>query len=790
MSRLLALFVTSLLLGGAFAQNTSPTAADCNRSVRHCDTCRYQFFRGTTTKAICTKCETGYLAKASGRACYCAPGFFTNETTAVPSATGFTCYPCGKDNYCPGSKITAASSTARSPCGANKQTTTDYAMSELECTVLPGYGWDFGDLSAECPIGMYNPGFNARKCTPCAGGLTTSATKSLSSQDCVAGKGFYYLRGKAVACARGTYKNSIANQDCDKCPTGISTANNTVSAIEATECTVLLPGYEITAGATVGVTNATECPVNTYRADESALTSSATSCTPCPDGLVTLPNVTRSTTLDACVVPPGFGWSATGSTTAGSATICSIGSYNPGYNRQPCVACGSGILTDAPGGAINADACYTPAGYGNIQDAVTSAFSALICPVGTYGRPNNTYGLVNVECTKCMDHSTTATAGATSQALCLVEPGYGWNDGQVLECEYGYYNLGGNQNLCTYCGDGYNTSAIAGAMVGEMKSNASSTCQVDFGFYTSASGIEACLRGMYKDTLGNTSPSTSSCLSCPRGTSTTKRQAALLRSDCDTCKPGFGLLSGVITLSNPGCDRCAAGTYSSGFVYGGQTCAACPKPAGYSGSMVSREGVFTPEDCYNEFLTDANVFDNTQAWDVIPMGSGATPSAALVFQAAFGDVSSCQTNCAAGSGCQYFAFYNEGGPSGQSGCYFRITTAPIPAYNSESGTLPSSPLVAFEIREGQYAVYPALANEDIGVPLEAADGSARYSPTSLMSAKSHCDADRECVGMYGPDGGLGNTWTVFGAAKREGVIGKIRVIGGNIQSWVPLPTGL
>lgn len=784
MSRLLALFVTSLLLGGAFAQSTSPTRADCDRSVKNCVECRYQFFRGTTTKAICTKCDVGYLPKASGRGCYCAPGYFTNQSTSVPAATGFTCYPCGANNYCAGSKITAASSTARAPCGQNKQTTTQYAMSELECTVLPGFGWGPGDSSAACPVGTYNPGFNARKCTPCPGGLTTEKDTSTTSQQCVAGKGFYYLRGKAVACARGTYKSVIANQDCDKCPTGFSTPNNTVSATDASQCTVLLPGYEVGA-ATIGVTNATECQTNYFRAGEIDLvlegkTGTGVACNLCPDGLVTLPNVTRATTLDACVVPPGSGWSSSGTTTAGSATSCDIGKYNPGYNRQPCASCGTDILTDAPGGAVNADACYTRSGWGNVQDSATGAFSSSICPVGTYGRPNNTYGLVNVECTKCMDHSTTSAAGANSQDQCLVEAGYGWNDGQVLECEYGYYNPGGNQNLCTYCGDGFNTSATANATAGEMRSIAASTCQVDFGFYTSASGIEACLRGTYKANLGNVAIGTTSCTTCPAGTSTTKRQAAILVSDCDTCKPGFG--NAAINLANPSCSRCLTGTYSPGLVKGGQSCGECPKSANFSGTMVSREGIFTPEDCYPEFTTNPEVFDNTQAWDVIPMAVGST----LVAQS-YSTPADCQNNCAAaGSGCQYFVFYNAGGPGGQNGCFFRIVdgAVPIPPYNTNDGNMPAGPKVAFEIREGQYVVYPALATEDIGVALTNADGSDRYAATSLMSAKGHCDADRECVGMQTKDG---TSWTVFGAAKREDVIGKIRVKGENIQSWVPLP---
>ena len=67
-----------------------------------------------------------------------------------------------------------------------------------------------------------------------------------------------------------------------------------------------------------------------------------------------------------------------------------------------------------------------------------------------------------------------------------------------------------------------------------MKSIAASTCQVDFGFYASTSGIEACPRGSYKDVLGTVADATNNkaCLSCPKGTSTTKRQAGLLASDC------------------------------------------------------------------------------------------------------------------------------------------------------------------------------------------------------------------------------------------------------------------
>ena len=112
-------------------------------------------------------------------------------------------------------------------------------------------------------------------------------------------------------------------------------------------------------------------------------------CTPCGNKLVTLPNVTRATTPDACHVPPGYGYSKHDGSAAGLADICTYGTYNPGYNRQTCISCGAGLLTDAPG-ATESDACYTPAGWGNEVSTDTGAveYVATACPGDTYGRPN------------------------------------------------------------------------------------------------------------------------------------------------------------------------------------------------------------------------------------------------------------------------------------------------------------------------------------------------------------------------------------------------------------------
>lgn len=64
--RALSILVLAALCGAALAQ----TSDDCSRSVPNCRSCRYQFYRGTVTRAICTRCNTGYAVKQSGRSCW------------------------------------------------------------------------------------------------------------------------------------------------------------------------------------------------------------------------------------------------------------------------------------------------------------------------------------------------------------------------------------------------------------------------------------------------------------------------------------------------------------------------------------------------------------------------------------------------------------------------------------------------------------------------------------------------------------------------------------------------
>ena len=422
---------------------------------------RYQFYKGTVTRAICTKAETGYIVAAAGRACWCAPGYYYINTTA--------CGVCGANSYCPGSKSTMASAT-RTSCGSNMVTSGNYAMSVKECVTSPGYGWAASGATI-CPSGTYNPGYNTRACSKCPAGLTTTSTGKTSTQDCVAPPGYYYLRGAAVACAQGTFKVAAGNADCTKCPLGFTTQPGTVAAKLASACTCewgrgarvsaqqggrlcspqhnslsadmpglaplpclvgaelephyaqavcphlpasrapplpthhpfradLLPGYGAASGATLGTTDAVACVADKYRNGTVLYsTGAATNCIDCNTGMKTLEGVTGATSSDACLVPPGYGWVAVSQT----ATICAVGSYNPGWNRQTCSSCdgSTGTITTAAQGSNSSDDCVIPAGNG-ARSLGGGAFTGFACPADTYGRPNATTGLVEVAwCVPC-----------------------------------------------------------------------------------------------------------------------------------------------------------------------------------------------------------------------------------------------------------------------------------------------------------------------------------------------------------------------------------------------------
>jgi hypothetical protein len=444
-----------------------------------------------------------------------------------------------------------------------------------------------------------------------------------------------------VPCAQGSYKAGFANDACAECPEGWTTEPGVTAKTAASDCTCerrgwaveaeacrglcwgsgaccaaaapicvllcyaaarphsvphphlhphhppfpnpadLLRGYAAPAGqldaSGVPAAAAALCPAGTYR-DAPALYDAAANatglaCTPCPGGLQT--QDAGAADANACLAPPGWGFDGA------AASPCARGSYSQGWNRDPCIPCGAGNWTSDDAGSTTPDACAVPAGHG-AEQREDGVFVAAPCPVGTYGRDRASYGLYSVECTKCVEATTTAAPGASSPLHCVTLPGYGWGRGGSERCEFAYWSPGGGQEPCQYCGEGYNTTASAGGTAPAAGADAAGDCAVAAGWTPDGrGGVKPCMQGFYKSLLGD-----SPCVRCPAGTTTTLTFAPAALSDCDACRPGFG--AAAIDPASPACGLCGSGTYAFGYVQGGAACEACPKPDGYDGRMVSR----------------------------------------------------------------------------------------------------------------------------------------------------------------------------------------------------------
>jgi hypothetical protein len=55
-----------------------------------------------------------------------------------------------------------------------------------------------------------------------------------------------------------------------------------------------------------------------------------------------------------------------------------------------CLQCGDGLLTEGPG-AVSADACFVPPGFGVVRGEGSKTVSAVMCVQNTFGRSTPNY---------------------------------------------------------------------------------------------------------------------------------------------------------------------------------------------------------------------------------------------------------------------------------------------------------------------------------------------------------------------------------------------------------------
>jgi hypothetical protein len=88
----------------------------------------------------------------------------------------------------------------------------------------------------------------------------------------------------------------------------------------------------------------------------------------------------------------------------------------------------------------------------------------------------------------------------------------------------------------------------------------------------------------------------------------------------------------------------------------------------------------------------------------------------------------------------------------------------------------------FEVKAGIYAAYLAKDAADAG----GVGTSIATNHATFDAAKTACDTNPACAGFANT---AADRWRTFAAARWSMVIGKVRVVGATLNSWVadPIP---
>lgn len=587
---------------------------DCTKVHSACSTCRNQRVAGSrTSELVCSACNAGWRLRRDGisKTCDCAPGFYKS---------GESCVACVAPKFCLGGDASNPTSAA-SDCASGLATTISGAKSLQQCFTVAGYGRTtsrdangFTQVSGTaCAVGTYNVGGNTAGCQKCPSGLTTANTQSASLDDCVAPAGSFKDKGIGKLCPKGSYTTALNSEPaCTPCATGKTTETEGSNA--ASNCNRPIRGYFIdSADSTAKV-----CAVNTY--NDGSLTAATTGCTACPNSWKTKAVGADGEAL--CLAPPGY------QLVSGASAIseCPENYYKADWNRNPCVECGTGLKTGGTG-SVSKDACLVPAGSGITS---LSPLTAVVCVSNTYGTNADRPATAAARCISCPANMYTAdkwgtaapAAGYQSETACQVAPGWGLSASGIAEkCQKGFYNVGKNRQPCQACAAGYTTLAE--------ESDEANDCVIQPGWFYDGSKAAPCNVGTWSAGGDATTRQPTSCTACGTGT-TTQSDESTSAGDCSVCQAGYG---------GSGCAQCDYNKFSFGGQAAGTACTSC------AAGTVSRRRSTEAAMCYSNIQdTVRDVFMAT--------GVGATWTA----DAAGTTSVTCASACTGSSTCITYRF--------------------------------------------------------------------------------------------------------------------------------------
>jgi len=466
----------------------------------NCVAGKYSTVTGATTATACINCEAGKYQHVSGQGfCYtCNQGTASSAgSTSCPSCTaGKFAMSLGMSvcTNCPaGTASTAVAATSNlqcTNCAAGK-----YALAGAsDCTCCsPGQFQNAVATSTckPCAINTYSSTSCATGCPACSTGKATATTGASSSAACVSN------------CALGQYGSS-----CTNCPAG--KFSNTAGIVSETECVSCALGKYSNAGASV----CPDCP-----AGQLTTTTGMSSCQRCDFGAWS--SVVAATSFGVCQSCANGKYTASTASSSISACIdCPAGQYawQTTGSSSICVNCPVG--STSPSGSYLVGSCGCAAGFAGTGSTCTQ------CGVGTYKG-----GIGDGVCVNCASGKYSSSAGATSEATCLVCPANSnslSSSSSVTACTCNAGWEGPNGGTCILsgqCNKGY-TGPNGGPCV-------------------------PCNAGTFKSVIG-----TSACSLCPAGTKsnagagecvTCLAPATVTCSGACQCIPSTGTSSGTIS---------------------------------------------------------------------------------------------------------------------------------------------------------------------------------------------------------------------------------------------------
>jgi len=436
------------------------------------------------------------------------------------------------------------------------QTVSVYIACVLYVTTVYSYQLEMTCVS--CQDGLYLDQ-HTKTCASCPTHSRVPDTANATSVlQCECAAGYTPVLGQCTICSVGSFKVDLGNGSCALCATSATTSEPGATAAEACMCS---PGFQLSAGA----------------------------CEQCPAG--TSKNLISNDLCALC--QPGV-YCPLGSLTPTACIAHSERTVPGGQALSDCLCVAGYYATPATNGVFSCEACAP----GSFKD-VSSNVQCMLCAENTYN-PDTTAVSAD-SCRPCSPNSTSST-GSTADTQCLCVAGYSGVPGsQCAACEVGKFRGDMTQYICSECpADSYNAQlhmvsaqsclpcpantstggAHGSGSIFDCVCNPGFSAGLDFASWR----CSECGMGRFQST-----PNSSSCDACPRGTYSTAT-GAVSSTTCQSCANG----SYAESVASVECKACLPGTWQDLRAGDAKTkpCTLCP-----SNSNSSVTGSTEVEQC-------------------------------------------------------------------------------------------------------------------------------------------------------------------------------------------------